>query len=268
MSVIGFLALWLATGLIAGFFAGSLGIGGGIVVVPTLFWTYKLLGDLPTLAMQKAIASSLCIMVFTSFASATAHYFKKGILFSVLKWIFAGALVGAFLGAFTSNYSDANTLKKLIACLQIAIAALLIFKPKINYEKEDQLHPPKLKRISLILLGIFVAFIAALLGIGGGIFLVPIFMLMGYSPQQSVGTSTASIVLLSLIGAGWYFFVSTEMGHKSLHDIINLKAILFVAAGSLIGSPLGAIICYKLSGKVLRAIFASVLLVAGFFLLI
>lgn len=255
--------LWITLGVIAGFFAGAVGIGGGIIVVPSLYWIFTLQGVPESLALQKAIVSSLCIMVFTALSSATSHYFKKGIQFSVVKWVTLGALIGAFLGPLTSSHINTDILKVVLACLEICMGVFLIFKSKMNYEKQGQIAQKTPNRIVLFAFGIIIAFISTLLGIGGGLFMVPAFMLLGYSPQESVGTSTTCVIFLSFMGALYYLLLSKSAGYASIFELINVKTIFFVALGSFIGSPLGAGLCYKLPHKAMRYVLATLLIGVG-----
>ena len=89
---------------IGGLIAGLLGVGGGIVIVPVLFWIFTSLKFPDEILMHMAIGSSLATIIPTSIASARAHYHKGSIDIDVLKkWgfgMFFGALIGGFIGKF------------------------------------------------------------------------------------------------------------------------------------------------------------------------
>ena len=91
----------ISTGVVAGLIAGLFGVGGGIVIVPILFWIFTSLNFPEEILMHMAIGSSLATIIPTSIASARAHYKRGSIDIDVLKkWgfgIFLGALIGGFL---------------------------------------------------------------------------------------------------------------------------------------------------------------------------
>lgn len=253
------LLLFLALGLLAGFFAGTLGVGGGIIIVPALYWiftAYKI--DLSSL--HTAIGTSLCIMIVTSLSASCLHLYKKRVVFRAVLWTTLGTALGAFLGPYTSSELPIEKLKTLLGLFEILMGFYLLFKNKIYFFSRENKDKKPLAAYAFILPGILIAYFSTLLGIGGGLFYVPLFLFAGYTVHQSVASSTLCIFPLSLIGTLIYLFVSQP---SSSSQAVNWPAFFFISIGSLIASPLGAIFSYRVPQRFLRGAFACLLMVVG-----
>lgn len=108
--------------------------------------------------------------------------------------------------------------------------------------------------ILYILTGLIAGFTGGLLGIGGGILMVPIFYYILKLPMHiAIGSSLGVIVFTSITGT---------LKHYQL-DNINIKLVLAVALFSIIGSYIGAYTCEKISPEMLRKVFAALLFVTA-----
>ena len=98
--------IWLEyalTGIFAGFLAGYLGIGGGLVLVPALSWIFSRDPATANVAVQMAVATSLATMLFTSMSSLLAHHRRGAILWSLVRQMIPGLLAGALLGSIIAD---------------------------------------------------------------------------------------------------------------------------------------------------------------------
>ncbi|MFU8899204.1 MAG: TSUP family transporter, partial [Roseinatronobacter sp.] len=97
----------MATGAVAGTLSGLLGVGGGIVIVPVLFWVFALLGLAPELGMKVAVATSLLTVAATAYSSARAHHARGSVDMGLLRhwapWMAGGALCGGILAGVASG---------------------------------------------------------------------------------------------------------------------------------------------------------------------
>lgn len=257
-----FWILFFCLGIIAGFFAGTLGVGGGIVVVPSLYWILKLKGIESSMAMHQSIATSLSVMMITSLSSAITHSLKKGVVWRWVIGVLIGSLLGAFLGPLTSLSIPIKLLKTFLAIFEclIGLYLLLQVKGKFVIKKSLNLRSPWLITLPL---GFFVAYLSSLLGIGGGMFFVLAFMLMGSSAHQAIASSTVCIFPISVIATTFYIVFAKQAGFTHAFDVINWKAFLAVSLAAMIAGPIGAHFCYKLSERVLKLIFALFLITLG-----
>jgi uncharacterized membrane protein YfcA len=98
--------IWLEyalTGLSAGFLAGYLGIGGGLLLVPVLSWLFSRDPATAGMAVQMAVATSLATMLFTSMSSLLAHHKRGAIVWTLVRQMIPGLLAGALLGSFIAD---------------------------------------------------------------------------------------------------------------------------------------------------------------------
>lgn len=255
--------LFSLVGIVAGFFAGALGIGGGILIVPAVYFISMLQGIDPTHAMHQAIATSLLVMIFTSLSSSITHVLKKGVIWPLFRWMLLGICVGAILGPIFGVNLSSSILKIILAILEILMGILVFIKLKTKIKSAEEEKKPLTHPLIFIPFGIFIGFFASLLGIGGGIIVVPILILAGHSPHKSIATSAMTIVPTSVLGTLTYFFMAKSAGYCAFYDIINVPAFITLTIATLIATPLGAISCYKIPNKPLRIVFASLLLAIG-----
>src|SRR5210317_1730415 len=91
------------TGLFAGFLAGYLGIGGGLVLVPVLSWLFGRDPATAGMAVQMAVATSLATMLFTSMSSLLAHHRRGAIIWMLVRQMLPGLLAGALSGTVIAD---------------------------------------------------------------------------------------------------------------------------------------------------------------------
>lgn len=113
--------IYILTGLVAGFASGSLGIGGGILMVPIFFYLLKL-------PMHTAIGSSLAIIVFTAIAGSIKHWQSDNIHFKLVFFIAIFSIIGSYAGAWACEKMPADLLRKLFAIMLMGTAIKMFFK--------------------------------------------------------------------------------------------------------------------------------------------
>jgi uncharacterized membrane protein YfcA len=105
-----------------------------------------------------------------------------------------------------------------------------------------------------VVTGLVAGFSGGLLGVGGGIIMVPVFYYILKIPMHvSVGSSLAVIIFTSIAGSYKHYILNN----------VNIKLVLAVAVFSIIGSYLGALVCEKVSADLLRKIFAVILMLTA-----
>jgi uncharacterized membrane protein YfcA len=253
--------IWLLSGLIvaglaAGFVGGLFGIGGGIVIVPALYFVFTALGVNEAVRMHVAVGTSLSTIIATSWRSLSTHTKAGAVDFSVLKawtpWISLGALLGAAVAGF------ANTQALLIvfgAGLLLIAAQLGLASP--NWRMFTEL-PRGVARASIAAgLGL----LSALMGIGGGAIGVTVMTLCGRPIHQAVATASgfgAAIALPATLGyaiAGW--------GREGLPPwslgFVSAPGFVLLAALTAITAPIGARLAHRLPQLTLKRAFAVAL---------
>lgn len=244
---------------ISGFMAGLLGVGGGIIMVPALYYAFTVLGYDESTKMHLALGTSLAIIIPTSVMSTRTHMKYEAVDFKLIKsfglFVAAGVLIGTFLA------SNLET-KKLLLIFSIFSGCVglffIFFREKLGETPRN--IPNSIKSI----IGTIIGFISVPLGIGGGSLSVPFMRLFGYSIRNAIGTSAAIGFLISVVGASsmslsgnFFDRVTTPL---SL-GYVNLPGLLVFVPVTMMMAPLGAKVVHKIDKDLLSKIF-------GFFLLL
>ncbi len=253
-----YIIVYVLSGLFAGFCAGILGIGGGVIVVPVLYWTFfKQNFSNP---MHMAVATSVSVMIFTALSSTISHAIKKSIEWHLFALLSCGVLIGGTVGPFLGKLIPSHILKFSFGGLEIAIGAFLLIYKK-SKEGSPEIKNLFVKILTFSGIGIAIGTIATMLGIGGGFLLVPCLIALHYKTRRAVGTSAAFTLSGSIIGSISYFFFSKSSSDST--GLIYLPATISLAIGSLCGAPIGTHFCHKIKPTTLKKIFACFLFVAA-----
>lgn len=253
------LALYLLLGACAGFLAGLLGIGGGLVVVAALAWLLPGRGVPDAVLMQVALATALAGIVFTALSSTRAHARRGAVRWPLVAWLAPGLVLGAAGGAVLATWLPSRLLAGLVAvyCLlsawQLALGGV---RPAAGGARE-------VGRLLLALAGPVIGVVSAIVGIGGGSMTVPLLVWRGVVPVQAVATSAACGLAIALAAAASYALTPPPaslplppgtLGH------VYWPAALAVAATSMLTAPAGARLAHRLPAMLLRRVFAGFLL--------
>ncbi len=253
-------AILLSVGAVAGVFAGLLGVGGGIVLVPAFYYTFSSLGFESDKLMQVCVATSLATIVFTSIRSVQSHHKKGAVDWAILKTWAPGIIVGAVIGVFVAQELNSETLTIIFGCLGLGVGTYMAIG-----KSEWRLAPDMPGPIGRSILSPLVGFLSVLMGIGGGSFGVPIMTLCGRPIHRAVATAAGFgliIAVPSVIG-----FLLAGNGNQNLPPFtigyVNVAAFLIVVSMTLITAPLGARLAHRLDPKPLKTIFALFLIVVA-----
>ena len=197
------LFLFVCLGSLAGFLAGLLGIGGGIILVPLFLWAFDASSFSPEILVHTAFGTSLAIIVPTALSSALGHRKRGNVVRHQVAWLCLGGILGALCGAWLASLLDGNWLKLMFGVMQIFIALqLLIFHPRLPPESREKVPP-----LPLVLVGMAGGAFSAFFGVGGGVVAVPLMViLLGFPIHLAVGNSSAMIVVSASAGALSYTF--------------------------------------------------------------
>ena len=235
--------LGVVAGFVAGVLSGVFGVGGGIVTTPTV---NVLLGGT---AIQ-AIATPLPVIFPTSLVGAYAYARAGEVSFRAARWAIGPGILGAILGAFLTEKVNAHVLL-LITALLIGSTAIQVVRgraPKAPWVK-GQTPGWKYGAIGLVAGGV-----SGLLGVGGGIVMVPAFtVLLGMPLKRALGTSLVVIAALVVPGT----LVHWALGH------IDWTIFLVLTLGVIPGARLGARLALGAREHVLRMAVGSFLLVVA-----
>jgi uncharacterized membrane protein YfcA len=246
---------------VAGFMAGLLGVGGGIIMVPALYYAFTVLDfDIAT-RMHISVGTSLAIIVPTSIISAKTHMEHKAVDVNLVKsfgiFIVLGVIGGTFL-AVNLRTSD--------FILFFSIMAFIVGLFFIFFRDKFLENPKKIKDSIKNISGVAVGFISVLLGIGGGSLMVPFMRTFGYDIRKSIGTASAIGILIAISGT-----ITMITGGEIINNIstpytigyINLFGFIVFVPVTMLMARIGAKAVYKIDKKLLSKIFGSFLIIVS-----
>lgn len=188
-----FIFLFAALGAFAGFAAGLLGIGGGMILVPFLNLLLPKLGVSPTLVVHASIATAMSTIIFTSISSMRAHNARGGVRWDVV-WLM---VPGVFVGGLLSGGAIFSYINGLV--LAIFFMAFVLYSAAKMFIDTPPVVGRSLPGAWVVRsVGAGIGFISGLLGAGGGFLSVPFLLRANVLMPVAVGTSAAIGFLLRL----------------------------------------------------------------------
>ena len=250
----------IATGIFAGILAGLLGVGGGIVIVPVLFFLFQGFGVSPESAMVIATATSLATIVPTSMSSIRSHSQKGNVDFDLLKRWAVFILMGVLLGSWLVTRIDGSMLTVLFGVIAVLAALNMLFRTG-----KSALYQKLPGRVGQGIMGTSVGFFSSMVGIGGGTISVPLLTLYNYPAHKAVGTAAAIGLIISLPGALTMLTLGTTPADAPVgtFGFVNVFGFLCIVPLTVLFAPVGASLAAKLDAGKLKKIFAVVLLITG-----
>ena len=253
------LAAYLGAGVVAGVLAGLLGIGGGVVIVPILVWLFSAAGFGVDWTFHLAVGTSLATLIGTGSASAYSHHGCGAVRWDLVRILAPWLVVGAGIGAAGAWLLDAVWLRRLFGVFQLYVGLGLLFR-----------RPPSLARalpdtLGMGLIGIGIGTLSALVGVAGGVLIVPFLNRSGLDMRLAVATSAACGPAIAL--AGTLGFILVGWGREGLPPrstgFVYWPAVVGILLASVPTAPLGARLAHTLPVPVLKRVFGILVLVVA-----
>ena len=194
-----------------------------------------------------------------------AHHRKKAIHWGMAQKMLLGVAVGSCLGAFVAEQLSNETLTFVFGGFLVLIS-LKFFLPSRQPLASIHFTPPKLPYASLM--GFAVSSISAFLGIGGGLFTVPLLSSCKMRFTAAVATSSAISFFITLFGSFIYFFLGPRYAQEAAWGLVYLPAFGVIGAFSFLAAPWGAKVAHKSDVRITQRVFAAVLLAVGTYMVI
>ena len=231
-------------GVFGGMLAGVAGVGGGIVFVPTLVYVADW-------DIKEAVAASLVIIIFSSISGTIRNQRGQDPVDWRTAFILSSTLAPATLiGVYIASVSSSTVVQVVFAAILLA----LVYPTARGRPEID----PNAKRIPIPLVlvaGVFIGALSGLVGVGGGVVMVPLMMLgMGLSTKRAVSTSLAVVMFAGIVGSIGY--IATGFS-----DLLSLPPLI---VGSMIGAWLGVRLRERLPDKTVRYGFAAFMVIVAF----
>ena len=249
--------VYLLMGLFVGFFAGLLGIGGGLILVTLMVYLFTLQGFPADRLLHLALGTSIASIVFTSISSLRAHHKHGAVRWDILRVAIPGLVVGTLLGTIVADLLKSKYLA-IFFVVFVYFSAVQMFA-NVKPKPTRQLPGKPGMTVTAIVVGVF----SSLVGVGGGVMTIPLMSLCNVPMRQAIGTSAA--IGLPIAIAGTVGFVATGLGKDHLPPLsvgyVYLPALAGIVIGTFVTVPWGAKIAHTMPVTRLKKIFAVILFI-------
>ena len=247
------LILLISAGILTGIIAGLFGVGGGVVVVPTLYYIFTLAEVDENIRMHLAVGTSLANIIPISIVSALSHAKRKSVDIFLLKTISYSVMAGVILGAFIVSSLTGKTLIFIYSSLLLLVSLQFFFwndawRIAVEFPKNILKH----------LYGSAIGFFSVIIGIGGGSLSVPLLKLHSFEIHKAIGTASgigAFIAIPGTIG----FIISGVLNGVSVPlslGYVNFMGLAMFTPMTMLAAPLGVRLAHYLSKEKLNKLFA------------
>lgn len=229
----------LLAGAAAGLMSGVFGVGGGLLLVPALIYA---LGYDQRLAHGTSLAAILPI----AFASLMTYIGTGNVDWAVAIWIAVGAIAGAVVGTKLLKVLPVRVIAIAFIVMLVVTAARLL----MSFEALGREDLSLVLVIQLVILGLVSGTLAGLLGVGGGVIMVPVMILIFQMPPViAKGTSVAVIIPTALMGT-W---------RNRRNDNTDIKAGLTLGLAGMLAAVAGGLIASTMDPYLSNLLFAILL---------
>ncbi|VAW44883.1 Uncharacterized UPF0721 integral membrane protein [hydrothermal vent metagenome] len=250
------IALLATLGLIVGFFAGLLGIGGGAIMVPTLTAYFLWQGINPDSVVHLALATSMSCIIFTALLSIRTHQKHQAILWPITVKMSPAVFIGSAFATLWVVQISSKTIALVFMLLMFLVALQMTFgfKPKAT-------APSKIKTIELVPAGFVIGFISAMIAIGGGSLTVPYLSWHQINIKKVIATAASIGLPIAVAGCLVFSIQGSQQTNLPAQTIgyIYWPATLIITMGSALTTSHGANLTHKLPTGLLKKVFAGLI---------
>ncbi len=250
--------LLLAIGAFAGVIAGLLGVGGGIVLVPTFLYAFTSLSFDGPRIMQVCLATSLATIVVTSWRSVRAHDRRGAVDWTILRAWAPGIAVGAAVAVVVAGGMRSTALMLIFGILGTFVGLYIGFG-RDGWRLGDAMPAG----VARLLTGPAIGFLSVLMGIGGGSFGVPLMRLFGVPIHRAVATAAGFGMVIAVPSVAGFLLSGWAVPDKPPLTVgyVNLPAFAIVVLMTLLTAPLGARLAHAMDPSPLKRVFALFIIV-------
>jgi len=247
--------IYLLMGLFVGYFAGLLGIGGGLMLVTVMVYLFTLQGFPADRMLHLALGTSITSIVFTSISSLWAHQKHGAVRWDILRTAAPGLVVGTLLGTVVAEQLKSKYLA-IFFVVFVYCAAVQMF---VNVKPKPARQLPG--KVGMSMVSMIVGTVSSLVGVGGGVMTIPLLRLFNVPMRQAIGTSAA--LGLPIAVAGTIGYIVTGLGKDQLPALsvgyVYLPALVGIVIGTFVTVPWGAKAAHSMPVTRLTKIFAVIL---------
>ncbi|GAB3806194.1 sulfite exporter TauE/SafE family protein [Virgibacillus kimchii] len=259
------LFICLVIGIVTAFMGSLMGLGGGVILVPTLLLLHEFFDAFAWATPQTIVGISLIVMIFTALSSTISYSkagrvdYKTGALFLV------GSIPGSMFGSWLNQFFNTDAFLLYFGFVIILISMLFFIKPdrkKVtphekgvrSFDINGEIYYYRISIPAVVVVSLMVGMFSGLFGIGGGSIMVPaMILLFGFPIHIATATSMFMIFFVSIIGASTHI----ALGH------IAWEYVFSFIPGAWIGGKLGAMVNQRLTGNILEWVLRILLVIIG-----
>lgn len=247
---------FLILGIFVGFCAGLLGIGGGLILVPGLYYLLKQIGlesQSEDVLIHTALATSMAIILPTAISSSWAQIKRKAVDWPSIKRMTPGLMIGVMIGILIVSKINSEILRIIFSIGLTGIAFSIIFK------KENAASFPVLnKMICTVPFSMVFGILSTFLGIGGAVLNVPYLNRGGLPLKTAIATGSVLGGVVAFAATLGYMLSSANGS-----GYINYMAFVMIVPASVLMAPVGVRVSHKIPVARLRIIFAVMLMLVA-----
>jgi uncharacterized membrane protein YfcA len=236
----------VALGVAAGAMGGLLGIGGGVLIVPGLVF-------LVGLTQHRAHGTSLVSVLGIAFGGLIVYGLHGKVDWLVAVGIAVGGIAGAVFGAKVANAVNGRTLRRIFAAflLLVSVRMILTGLGHGHYAGAEAASTSAVTHWAIVLAtGLVTGFVSGLMGVGGGIIMIPAMVLLLGLPQiEAQGVSLAAMIPTALSGIRAHYRAGN----------VDMSVGKWTGLGAVGGAVIGATVAHHLQNNVLQLVFAGFL---------
>ena len=256
--IIFILTVMAASAVVTGFMAGFFGIGGGLIMVPILFYLFSFAGIQQTFVMHLALGTSFSIIIPTSIISTMTHMKFKAVDFNIVKTFGVFVAIGVVFGTVF-----AVSLKTSSLVLFFSIMTMLFSIYFLTTKEEINPKPRKINLIYRVICGFLSGFLSAPMGIAGGVINTPVLKIFGYPIKVAIGCSAAVGFIIALIGAVGFAASGSYLNINVPFSLgfINIPTFLIFVPITMFMAKIGAKTVHKFDKRLIGKLFGIYLLI-------
>jgi len=262
--VLEMLPVLVATGAVVGFTAALLGVGGGFILVPVMYWVMSGAGVPDDIALRTAFGTSLLVIVPTVLSSTWRHHKNNAVAWRSA-FILGGCGALAALGGSTlAAHLPTSTLKIGFGVFILIISVRMLIGIRSEGASADWTSSPR--TAYLVVLGLSMGVIAGMTGLGGGALMVPALVLLFHFPMlRAVATSSAAIIFTAPGGIIGYIVHGLGVPGRLPYSVgyVNIAVFLALVVLSIPMAQLGAKTAHSIDGRKLRLLFVVLMVYVG-----
>lgn len=249
--------VYLLMGLFVGFFAGLLGIGGGLILVTLMVYLFTL-QDFPVdRILHMALGTSITSIVFTSISSLRAHHKHGAVRWDIVRMAVPGLIAGTLLGTLVADQLKSKYLA-IFFVVFVYYSAVQMF---VNAKPKPSRQLPG--RTGMTVASTMIGVLSALVGVGGGVMTIPLMSMCNVPMRNAIGTSAALGLPIAVAGTVGYVVTGLGKDHLPPFSIgyVYLPALIGIVVGTLVTVPWGAKMAHTMPVSRLKKIFAVILFI-------